>query len=94
MPGSGDAMRLTGARAVVRGLVNRVIEIDRVGTPVGGGGFGIFGHGNPSCLGAALYPVHIRWIRQEPTRSTSAAHPPVARREPDRVVGPVVTKPL
>jgi 3D-(3,5/4)-trihydroxycyclohexane-1,2-dione acylhydrolase (decyclizing) len=57
MPGTGDSIRLTVAQAIVRYLGNQFIEIDGVETRVCGGGFGIFGHGNVTCLGEALYPV-------------------------------------
>ncbi|MEL6678092.1 MAG: 3D-(3,5/4)-trihydroxycyclohexane-1,2-dione acylhydrolase (decyclizing) [Pseudomonadota bacterium] len=50
-------VRLTTAQAIVRYLVNQYIEIDGARQRVCGGGFGIFGHGNVTCLGEALYPV-------------------------------------
>ncbi|MDA0186334.1 MAG: 3D-(3,5/4)-trihydroxycyclohexane-1,2-dione acylhydrolase (decyclizing) [Proteobacteria bacterium] len=50
-------IRLTVAQAITRYLVNQFIEIDGVQTRICGGGFGIFGHGNVSCLGEALYPL-------------------------------------
>ncbi len=46
---------LTTAQAIVRYLANQYIEIDGVEHRVCGGGFGIFGHGNVTCLGEALY---------------------------------------
>lgn len=46
---------LTTAQAIVRYLANQFIEIDGVETRLFGGGFGIFGHGNVTCLGEALY---------------------------------------
>lgn len=46
---------LTVAQAIVRFLANQFIEIDGVKTRLCGGGFGIFGHGNVTCLGEALY---------------------------------------
>lgn len=52
-----ESIRLTVAQATIRWLMNQFIEIDRVETRICGGGFGIFGHGNVSCLGEALYPV-------------------------------------
>jgi 3D-(3,5/4)-trihydroxycyclohexane-1,2-dione acylhydrolase (decyclizing) len=39
----------------VRYLAAQYIEIDGVRTRICGGGFGIFGHGNVTCLGEALY---------------------------------------
>ncbi|MEM6491109.1 MAG: 3D-(3,5/4)-trihydroxycyclohexane-1,2-dione acylhydrolase (decyclizing), partial [Pseudomonadota bacterium] len=50
-----DAIRLTTAQAIVRWLSNQYIEIDGVERRLCGGGFGIFGHGNVTCLGEALY---------------------------------------
>jgi len=46
---------LTTAQAIVRYLAAQYIEIDGVKTRLCGGGFGIFGHGNVTCLGEALY---------------------------------------
>ena len=46
---------LTTAQAIIRFLASQYIKIDGVETRVCGGGFGIFGHGNVSCLGEALY---------------------------------------
>ena len=48
-------IKLTLAQAIVKYLENQFIEIDGVETRVCGGGFGIFGHGNVTCLGEALY---------------------------------------
>ncbi|MEL7277567.1 MAG: 3D-(3,5/4)-trihydroxycyclohexane-1,2-dione acylhydrolase (decyclizing) [Pseudomonadota bacterium] len=50
-------IRLTTAQAIVRYLASQFIEIDGARVRVCGGGFGIFGHGNVTCLGEALYPV-------------------------------------
>ncbi|MEL6516695.1 MAG: 3D-(3,5/4)-trihydroxycyclohexane-1,2-dione acylhydrolase (decyclizing) [Pseudomonadota bacterium] len=52
---SGETITLTTAQAIVRYLAAQYIEIDGVETRVCGGGFGIFGHGNVTCLGEALY---------------------------------------
>ncbi|WP_425093397.1 3D-(3,5/4)-trihydroxycyclohexane-1,2-dione acylhydrolase (decyclizing) [Tropicimonas sp. S265A] len=52
---SGTTIRLTTAQAIVRFLAAQFIEVDGVRTRVCGGGFGIFGHGNVTCLGEALY---------------------------------------
>ena len=46
---------LTTAQAIVRYLAAQFIEIDGEKTRVCGGGFGIFGHGNVTCLGEALH---------------------------------------
>ncbi len=48
-------IRLTTAQAIIRYLANQFIEIDGKEMRVCGGGFGIFGHGNVTCLGEALY---------------------------------------
>lgn len=48
-------IRLTTTQAIVRWLSNQWIEIDGVKQRICGGGFGIFGHGNVTCLGQALY---------------------------------------
>ncbi|PZX13331.1 3D-(3,5/4)-trihydroxycyclohexane-1,2-dione acylhydrolase (decyclizing) [Celeribacter halophilus] len=50
-------IRLTTAQAVIRWLANQYIEIDDQQMRVCGGGFGIFGHGNVTCLGEALNSV-------------------------------------
>lgn len=52
---STDTVTLTTAQAIVRYLAAQFIEIDDKKTRVCGGGFGIFGHGNVTCLGEALY---------------------------------------
>lgn len=48
-------VRLTTAQAIIRYLANQYIEIDGKEMRLCGGGFGIFGHGNVTCLGEALY---------------------------------------
>ncbi len=50
-------IRLTTAQAIIRWLSNQYIEIDGQKMRVCGGGFGIFGHGNVTCLGEALNSV-------------------------------------
>ena len=50
-----DTHNLTTAQAIVRWLSQQFIEIDGVEQRLFGGGFGIFGHGNVTCLGEALY---------------------------------------
>ncbi len=47
-------VRLTTAQALIKWLANQYIEIDGTEYRVCGGGFGIFGHGNVTCLGEAL----------------------------------------
>lgn len=55
MAQADDTITLTVAQAIVRYLAAQYIEIDGVKTCLCGGGFGIFGHGNVTCLGEALY---------------------------------------
>ena len=50
-----DICQLTMAQAIITYLKNQYIMIDGREERVCGGGFGIFGHGNVSCLGEALY---------------------------------------
>ncbi|MHA6325876.1 3D-(3,5/4)-trihydroxycyclohexane-1,2-dione acylhydrolase (decyclizing) [Roseivivax sp. CAU 1753] len=50
-----DTIRLTTAQAIIRYLDAQFIEIDGQRQRLCGGGFGIFGHGNVTCLGEALY---------------------------------------
>ncbi|MEM8630803.1 MAG: 3D-(3,5/4)-trihydroxycyclohexane-1,2-dione acylhydrolase (decyclizing) [Pseudomonadota bacterium] len=54
---SSDTVRLTTAQAIIRFLSAQFIEIDGDRQRVCGGGFGIFGHGNVTCIGEALYDV-------------------------------------
>jgi 3D-(3,5/4)-trihydroxycyclohexane-1,2-dione acylhydrolase (decyclizing) len=48
-------IRLTTAQAIIRYLTAQFIDINGTKTRLCGGGFGIFGHGNVTCLGEALY---------------------------------------
>ncbi|MDG1738953.1 MAG: 3D-(3,5/4)-trihydroxycyclohexane-1,2-dione acylhydrolase (decyclizing) [Paracoccaceae bacterium] len=48
-------IRLTTAQAIIRWLSQQYIEIDGEEMRLCGGGFGIFGHGNVTCLGEALH---------------------------------------
>lgn len=48
-------VRLTTAQAIIRYLASQYIAIDGEEMRLCGGGFGIFGHGNVTCLGEALY---------------------------------------
>ncbi|MBO9420820.1 3D-(3,5/4)-trihydroxycyclohexane-1,2-dione acylhydrolase (decyclizing) [Labrenzia sp. R4_2] len=52
---SSKTVQLTTAQAIVRYLANQFIEVDGKEIRICGGGFGIFGHGNVTCLGEALY---------------------------------------
>ena len=54
---SDQTIRLTTAQAIIRYLTNQFIVIDGREMRLCGGGFGIFGHGNVTCLGEALYGV-------------------------------------
>lgn len=57
MTTTSDTIRLTTAQAIIRWLSNQFIEIDGQEMRLCGGGFGIFGHGNVTCLGEALNTV-------------------------------------
>ncbi|SCZ73217.1 3D-(3,5/4)-trihydroxycyclohexane-1,2-dione hydrolase [Epibacterium ulvae] len=57
MTTSSSTVTLTTAQAIIRWLSNQFIEINGTEYRVCGGGFGIFGHGNVTCLGEALYGV-------------------------------------
>jgi len=52
---AGGTITLTVAQAIVRYLAVQFIEIEGKKTRLCGGGFGIFGHGNVTCLGEALH---------------------------------------
>lgn len=52
---SNETTTLTVAQAIVRYLAAQYIDIDGERVRLCGGGFGIFGHGNVTCLGEALY---------------------------------------
>ncbi len=54
---AGRTVTLTVAQAIVRFLESQFIEIDGHERRLCGGGFGIFGHGNVTCLGEALADV-------------------------------------
>ncbi len=55
MSQSDKTVRLTTAQAIIKYLAAQYIEIDGRKVRLCGGGFGIFGHGNVTCLGEALY---------------------------------------
>jgi len=55
MSSDAGTIKLTTAQAIVRYLANQWIDIDGRELRLCGGGFGIFGHGNVTCLGEALY---------------------------------------
>lgn len=52
-----ETIRLTTAQAIVKWLTNQFTVIDGAEVPVFAGVFGIFGHGNVTCLAEALEPV-------------------------------------
>ena len=52
--GKQETIRLTMAQALIRHLAAQYIEIDGERVRLCAGGFGIFGHGNVTCLGEAL----------------------------------------
>ncbi|MEO1551983.1 MAG: thiamine pyrophosphate-binding protein, partial [Pseudomonadota bacterium] len=52
---SDATVRLTTAQAIIRYLAAQFIELEGRRVRLCGGGFGIFGHGNVTCLGEALY---------------------------------------
>ncbi len=52
-----ETIRLTTAQAIVRWLLNQYTIVDGQEVPVFAGAFGIFGHGNVTCLAEALEPV-------------------------------------
>ena len=56
---SEQTIRLTMAQAVVRFLCNQFIYIDDERVPLFAGVFGIFGHGNVTCLSEELERVEI-----------------------------------
>lgn len=55
-----ETVRLTMAQALVRYLCSQVTEIDGERVPLFAGVFGIFGHGNVTCLAEALETVQDR----------------------------------
>ncbi|WP_025769891.1 3D-(3,5/4)-trihydroxycyclohexane-1,2-dione acylhydrolase (decyclizing) [Thioalkalivibrio sp. HK1] len=57
---AGPVIRLTMAQAVVRHLINQYTTIDGDKVPLFAGVFGIFGHGNVTCLSEALEGVQDR----------------------------------
>ena len=54
---AANTIRLTMAQAVVRYLCNQFTEIEGERVPLFAGVFGIFGHGNVTCLAEALEAV-------------------------------------
>ncbi len=54
---TGTTVQLTVGQALVRYLINQYTEIDGKHLPLFAGVFGIFGHGNVTCLSEALEQV-------------------------------------
>jgi len=54
---ANSTLRLTTAQAIIKYLTNRFVVVDGQEMRLCGGGFGIFGHGNVTCLGEALYDL-------------------------------------
>ena len=50
-----ETVTLTVAQAIIKYLSSQYIEIEGKKVRLCGGGFGIFGHGNVTCLGEALF---------------------------------------
>ncbi|MBT8424163.1 MAG: 3D-(3,5/4)-trihydroxycyclohexane-1,2-dione acylhydrolase (decyclizing), partial [Silicimonas sp.] len=57
---AASTVRLTMAQAIVRYLINQHTTIDGEKVPLFAGVFGIFGHGNVTCLSEALEQVQDR----------------------------------
>lgn len=57
---AGSVIRLTMAQAMVRHLINQYTLVDGDKVPLFAGVFGIFGHGNVTCLSEALEAVRDR----------------------------------
>ena len=55
-----ETVRLTTAQAIVRWLLNQHTVVDGEEVPIFAGAFGIFGHGNVTCLAEALESVQDR----------------------------------
>ena len=55
-----ETIRLTTAQAIVRWMMSQYTVVDGDEVPVFAGVFGIFGHGNVTCLAEALEPVQDR----------------------------------
>ena len=78
-----ETIRLTTAQAIVRWLVNQRTAVDGEEIPLFAGVFGIFGHGNVTCLAEALERVQD----ELPTWRDVLVKPPAERsallRDPD-----------
>src|SRR3984893_5714726 len=73
---SSATIRLTMSQAVVRWLTRQFTEIEGSRVPLFAGVFGIFGHGNVTCLSEALETVQERlptWRGQNEQSMTLAA---------------------
>ena len=68
-----ETVRLTAAQAIVEWLVNHHTVVDGELVPIFAGAFGIFGHGNVTCLAEALEPVQDRLPTWRGHKEQSAA---------------------
>ena len=73
-----STLRLTMAQAVVRYLAAQRVEIDGRETPLFGGVWAIFGHGNVAGLGEALYGVQDRLPTYRAHNEQAMAHAAIA----------------
>ena len=73
-------VRLTTAQAIVRYLTVQRTLIDGEERPLFAGVFGIFGHGNVTCLGEALYDARSALPRIAATASRGWRWPRSATR--------------
>jgi len=78
MSGTTDTIRLTMTQALVRYLAAQYIEIDGERERLCAGGFGIFGHGNVTCLGEALYAYREELPLFRGQNEQSMAHAAIA----------------
>ena len=74
----GKTIRLTMAQAVVRFLASQMTIIDGVKTPIFGGCWAIFGHGNVAGLGEALYQSRNNFPTYRAHNEQSMAHAAIA----------------
>ncbi len=78
MSGNTDTVQLTTTQALVRYLAAQFVEIDGKRQRLCAGGFGIFGHGNVSCLGEALYAHRDELPLYRGQNEQSMAHAAIA----------------
>jgi len=78
MSGNTDTVQLTATQALVRYLAAQFVEIDGEHQRLCAGGFGIFGHGNVTCLGEALYAHRDELPLYRGQNEQSMAHAAIA----------------